>query len=395
MILLVADINPVFSKIVILSMIIIVAGFIFSLLKQPSIISYILVGILVGPHAFGFITDEALITDFGSLGLVLLLFFLGMELSLDSLIKNWRLAVIGTFLQIILSVLAIAAIGSFFDFTFEKTIVFGFLISLSSTAVIIKVLETRSELTSTVGQQVIAILLAQDIIIVPMIITINYMGGDNPATGDIILQIIGGLIIIGILGWVFYKRHIKLPFEKYILRDHELQVFMAFIFCFGFAMLTAFFHLSAALGAFVAGILVSSAKSTQWMHDSLHAFRIMFVAMFFVSIGMMLDLTFLKENIWVVVFLVFLVLLTNNIINLGVFKLFKSPTCTSIYGGALLAQIGEFSFIIGATAHINGIINDSEYQVIISAITLSLFVSPFWISLIHRIFKKQLDACEL
>lgn len=395
MILLVADINPVFSKIVILSMIIIVAGFIFSLLKQPSIISYILVGILVGPHAFGFITDEALITDFGSLGLVLLLFFLGMELSLDSLIKNWRLAVIGTFLQIILSVLAIAAIGSFFDFTFEKTIVFGFLISLSSTAVIIKVLETRSELTSTVGQQVIAILLAQDIIIVPMIISINYMGGDNPATGDIILQIIGGLIIIGILGWVFYKRHIKLPFEKYILRDHELQVFMAFIFCFGFAMLTAFFHLSAALGAFVAGILVSSAKSTQWMHDSLHAFRIMFVAMFFVSIGMMLDLTFLKENIWVVVFLVFLVLLTNNIINLGVFKLFKSPTCTSIYGGALLAQIGEFSFIIGATAHINGIINDSEYQVIISAITLSLFVSPLWISLIHRIFKKQLDACEL
>ncbi len=395
MILLVADINPVFSKIVILSMIIIVAGFIFSLLKQPSIISYILVGILVGPHAFGFITDEALITDFGSLGLVLLLFFLGMELSLDSLIKNWRLAVIGTFLQIIISVLAIAAISSFFDLSFQKTIVFGFLISLSSTAVIIKVLETRSELTSQIGQKVIAILLAQDIIIVPMIISINYMGGDNPATGDIVLQIIGALIISGILGWVFYKKHIKLPFEKYILRDHELQVFMAFIFCFGFAMLTAFFHLSAALGAFVAGILVSSAKSTRWMHDSLHAFRIMFVAMFFVSIGMMLDLTFLKENIGVVVFLVFLVLLTNNIINMGVFRLFKSPTCTSIYGGALLAQIGEFSFIIGATAHINGIINDSEYQVIISAITLSLFVSPLWISLIHRIFKKQLDACEL
>jgi len=395
MILLVADINPVFSKIVILSMIIIVAGFIFSLLKQPSIISYIIVGILVGPHAFGFITDEALITDFGSLGLVLLLFFLGMELSLDSLIKNWRLAVIGTFLQIIISVLAIAAISSFFDLSFQKTIVFGFLISLSSTAVIIKVLETRSELTSQIGQKVIAILLAQDIIIVPMIISINYMSGDNPAIKDILLQIVGALIISGILGWVFYKKHIKLPFEKYILRDHELQVFMAFIFCFGFAMLTAFFHLSAALGAFVAGILVSSAKSTQWMHDSLHAFRIMFVAMFFVSIGMMLDLTFLKENIWVVVFLVFLVLLTNNIINMGVFRLFKSPTCTSIYGGALLAQIGEFSFIIGATAHINGIINDSEYQVIISAITLSLFVSPLWISLIHRIFKKQLDACEL
>ena len=245
MILLVADINPVFSKIVILSMMIIVAGFIFSLLKQPSIISYILVGILVGPHAFGFITDEALITDFGSLGLVLLLFFLGMELSLDSLIKNWRLAVIGTFLQIIISVLAIAAISSFFDLSFQKTIVFGFLISLSSTAVIIKVLETRSELTSQIGQKVIAILLAQDIIIVPMIISINYMSGDNPAIKDILLQIVGALIISGILGWVFYKKHIKLPFEKYILRDHELQVFMAFIFCFGFAMLTAFFHLSA------------------------------------------------------------------------------------------------------------------------------------------------------
>ncbi len=395
MIFLVTDIHPFFSKIVILAMLIVVAGFIFSLLKQPSIISYILVGILVGPYVFGFITDEVLISDFGSLGLVLLLFFLGMELSLDSLIKNWRLAVIGTLCQIIFSIIAIAAISSIFDWSFQKIIVFGFLISLSSTAVIIKVLETREELTSKIGQQVIAILLAQDIIIVPMIISINYMGGDNPETGDVVLQIIGAFVIIGLLGWVFYKKHIKLPFEKHILKDHELQVFVAFIFCFGFSMLTAFLHLSAALGAFVAGILVSSAKSTQWMHDSLHAFRIMFVALFFVSIGMMLDLQFLFENYGVILLLVFTVLVINNLINAGVFKLFKSPTCTSIYGGALLAQIGEFSFIIGATAHINGIISDDEYQIIISAITLSLFFSPFWISLVHRVFKKQLDACEL
>ncbi|MFB6320695.1 cation:proton antiporter [Saccharicrinis sp. FJH54] len=391
---LVTEINPVFSNIVLLSMVIIAAGFIFNLLKQPSIISYILVGILVGPHVFGLITNEALISDFGSLGLVLLLFFLGMELSLDSLIKNWKLALIGTLFQIIFSILAIAAISSIFDWNFNKIIIFGFLISLSSTAVIIKVLESRKEIETKVGQQVIAILLAQDILIVPMMLSINYMGGDKPEMQEIILQAVGSVFIIGILAWIFYKKHIKLPFEKLILRDHELQVFIAFFICFGFSILTAIFHLSAALGAFVAGIIVASSRSTHWVHSSLHAFHIIFVAMFFVSIGLMLDISFFLDNYMRVIILVVTVLVINNIINGVVFKIFKAPLCNSIYAGSLLAQIGEFSFIIGATAHLNGILNNEEYQIIISAITLSLIVSPFWISLIHRLFRKRLSACN-
>lgn len=395
MLFLVADINPVFSNIVILGMIIIVAGFIFSILKQPSIVSYILVGILVGPDVLGLVTNQELISDFGSLGLVLLLFFLGMELSLESLVKNWKLAVIGTLFQIIFSVLAIGIINSLFDWSFEKVVVFGFLISLSSTAVIIKVLESRKETSSQVGQKVIAILLAQDILIVPMIIGINYMGGDTPDAKYMIMQIVGGVVIIGLMAFLFVKKNVKLPFEKYILRDHELQVFVAFIFCFGFAMLTAAFHLSAALGAFVAGIFVSSSKSTHWVHVSLNAFHVIFVAMFFVSIGLMLDLDFLVENYSRVLILVITVLLMNNLINTVVFKLFKLPLCTAIYGGALLAQIGEFSFIIGATGHLTGIIGDAEYQIIISTITLSLFLSPFWISAVRRLFRKQLASCEL
>ncbi len=381
------EVDPLMPKFVILSMVIIAVGFVLRILKQPSIITYILVGVLVGPFGLEVFTDENLISNLGSLGLVLLLFFIGMEIHLPDLIANWKVSVIGTIFQISISLAFVGLLGNYFDWELKQIIMFGFVISLSSTAVIVKLLQERNELHSKAGQNVLGVLIAQDILIVPMLIILGYLGGQKPDRAELIKQIIGGIIIIGVIFYILRKKEIKLPFQKTIERDHEMQVFIAFALCFGFSIITALLGLSAALGAFVGGIVLSSTKSTHWVHDSLSSFKILFVALFFVSIGLLIDITFLIDNLLTIVALVLIVFLINNTINVLVMRIFIKDWKISIYAAALLSQIGEFSFILGSTGYFMGIIDDYAYQLIISTIALSLLFSPFWISLNRKLAK--------
>ncbi|KPK86162.1 MAG: hypothetical protein AMS27_05645 [Bacteroides sp. SM23_62_1] len=383
-------IDPILSKFVILSLTIILAGFLFRVLKQPTLLTYIIVGLLLGPNGFKVITDESIVTNLGSLGLVLLLFFIGMEISLPRLITNWRISVIGTLLQVIVTILAIFLAGKYFDLEIRQVVFWGFVLSLSSTAVIVKLLDERKEINSRIGQVVLGILLVQDLLIVPMLIVIGYMGGELPKTPELIKQLVGGLLIIGVILLILIRKQIKLPFKKYITKDHELQVFVAFTLCFGFSVITAILGLSAALGAFVAGMLVSSAKSTEWVYQSLLSFKVMFVALFFVSIGMLIDLNFIAANYHIIILMTIIVFTINNIINTLVIKAFGMSWGESIYGGALLAQIGEFSFIIGSTGFLAGIIGQYSYELIINIIAISLMLSTFWIYTIHSFVKKRI-----
>lgn len=383
------SIDPVLSKFVILSTIIIVVGLVLQVFKQPSMVTYLIVGVLVGPFGFKLITDEILITNLGSLGLVLLLFFVGMEIHLPSLVTNWKVSAVGTLIQIGVSVIVVWLLGIIFNWGINQVIMLGFVISLSSTAVIVKILQEREELTSKAGQNVLGILIAQDILIVPMLITINYLGGDKPDTFGILKQITGGLLIIGVILYILKKKEIELPFRRYIQKDHEVQVFVAFTMCFGFSIVTSLLGLSSALGAFVAGIILSATKSTSWVHHSLHPFKIMFVALFFVSIGMLIDLQFLKQNAIIIGSLVLIVLIVNNAINVLIMRMFCKNWKFSFYAGALLSQIGEFSFILGSTGYYSGIIDQHDYKLVISIIALTLFFSPLWISLSRKIIGKE------
>jgi CPA2 family monovalent cation:H+ antiporter-2 len=380
-------IDPFLSRFVILSLVIIVVGFLLRLFKQPSLVTYIIVGVLVGPFGFGLVTDETLITSLGSFGLILLLFFIGMEIHLPDLITNWRVSVFGTLIQIVFSLAVVWLLGQYFNWKINQVVMLGFVISLSSTAVIVKLLKERNELYTKTGKNVIGVLLAQDVLIVPMIIVLGYLGGDKQDIILLLKQIIGGILIVGVIIFILVKKEIKLPFMEYISKDHEMQVFVAFALCFGFSILTTLFGLSSALGAFIAGIVLSSTKSTQWVHDSLNAFKIVFVALFFVSVGMLIDLEFLKENLVTIGVLVLAVFVINNTINVFMIHIFSKDWKISFYAGALLSQIGEFSFILGSTGYYSGIIKNHSYQLIISTIALTLLISPLWIHLTRRLIK--------
>ncbi len=381
-------------KFVIISLGVVGIGFLLRLIKQPHVIIYIITGVILGPSVTGWIDDSALIKQLGSLGLVLLLFFIGMEISLPKLISNWKFSLTGTLIQIAASVLAIWIIGYFLDWPLARIVTLGFVISLSSTAVVLRILEERNEMETRVGQNALGILLVQDVLIVPMMIILGYMSGEPVNPQDVVLQLVGAVLIISFAIWLYHKKEIKLPFHKLLKHDHEIQVFFAFGLCFGFAAITGFFGLSTALGAFVAGMLVASSKTTQWFHHSLYPLKVIFLALFFISIGLLIDLQFISDNIGLISLLVGVVFVTNNLITALTARMFKVPWGESFYLGALLSQIGEFSFVLGALAFGSGIITDYAYQVTISVISLTLLLSPFWIKLSSNLNKDNQEITE-
>lgn len=371
--------NPFLLKFVLISLGVVAIGFLLRLIKQPHVIIYIITGVILGPSVTGWVSDSDLISQLGSLGLVLLLFFIGMEISLPKLISNWKFSVTGTLIQVAFSVLAVWIIGYFLDWSLARVVTLGFVMSLSSTAVVLRILEERNEMETRVGQNALGILLVQDVLIVPMMIVLGYMSGEPVHTEDVIMQLIGAILIIGMVVWIYKRKEIKLPFHKLLKNDHEIQVFFAFGLCFGFASITGYFGLSTALGAFVAGMLVASSKTTEWFHHSLYPLKVIFLALFFISVGLLIDLQFIWDNVGLISILVGIIFFTNNLITALTARMFKLPWGESFYLGALLSQIGEFSFVLGAIAFGSGIITDYAYQITISVISLTLLFSPFWI----------------
>jgi CPA2 family monovalent cation:H+ antiporter-2 len=366
---------------------ILILGLLLRSLKQPHVVGYLIAGVILGPHGMALVQDEATLARLGAIGVVLLLFFIGMEASPKKLIENWKVAVLGTLLQIIISIGCVWPLGLFLDWPVARIILIGFVISLSSTAVVLKLLQDWREFDTKVGQNVLAILLAQDLAVVPMLIILAMFGDSSAEHGNVFLQVGGAVLIAVIVGYIAVKNTIHLPLSRVLGEDLEMHVFAALAICLGLSLLTGLAGLSTALGAFVAGMLIGAAKETRWVHHSLEPFRILFVALFFVSIGMLVDLGFLLSHWYQVCTLIFLVLITNTFINGIILRMLGDNWRDSIYAGTLLSQIGEFSFVLAAVGIQAKIISDYGYQMTVVVISMSLLVSPAWIMLVKLVLK--------
>jgi CPA2 family monovalent cation:H+ antiporter-2 len=286
----------------------------------------------------------------------------------------------------------VALLGLWFEWSYPRVILVGFVISLSSTAVVIKLLQDSGMLNSRLGQGVLSILLAQDLAIIPMLIILGLLGEGQVEGVQLVKQGVGAIVAIAAiaaLGFIVSRDSIHLPLSKWLKEDRELQLFTALAICFGLALITAWLELSTALGAFMAGMIIGAAKETDWVHHTLESFKVLFVALFFVSIGMLLDIHFLGANWPITTALVATALLTNTFINAFILRLAKFKLKDSLYAGMLLSQIGEFSFVLAAVGLHSSLISDYGYQLSISVIALSLLVSPVWISLGKTLLKWQ------
>jgi CPA2 family monovalent cation:H+ antiporter-2 len=380
-----ASINDSIANIFLVGILAVVIGYVLKRLQQPYLIGYIIIGICLGQYGFDVFRNEEQIQFLGEIGIILLFFFIGMEISLPTFVKQWRVAILGTLMQIIVSVAVMLLIGYYADWTFARSVVLGFVIALSSSAVVIKLLEEKNLLDAKVGKDVLSILLTQDIAIAPILIITTLLGGQSQSTPEITLQILGAAIIVAIFLFLYKKEEIEFSWLDSLEKDHEMQVFMAIVFCAAGALLMGVLGLSPALGAFVGGIVVHAARETDWIHVNLHPFRIIFVAVFFISVGAQIDLVFLKENIQIILGLMLLVFILNQVVNASVLRVFGSRWKEAIIGGALLAQIGEMSFLVCFTAYNSKIITEFGYNIGICLISLTLLCSPLWIVTMEKI----------
>ena len=237
------------------------------------------------------------------------------------------------------------------------------------------------EIQTPAGRDAIGILLAQDLLVVPMLLVIGLLGGEGPSGDRIGLQLVGAVLVVAVVVYLARGGRVRLPFRAALRSDHELQVFGAFLLCAGFAWGSAFLGLSTALGAFVAGLVVGAARETDWIHRNLEPFRVLFVAAFFVSVGALIDLSFLAEHWKLLTTLVVAALVTNTALNACMLRVLGRDWGASLYVGALLSQVGEFSFVLAAVGNQAGIVGDFAYQAVVGTIAGTLLLTPAWIAL--------------
>lgn len=387
--------HGILDGVVILSLTVLLLAFLLKRLKQPYFIAYIIAGVILGPESFGVIEKSTTIEQLGELGVILLLFFIGAEINFPDLSKNIRKPLFGTVSQLILSFGFIMVIGYFLEWSWKETILMSFVISLSSSAIIFQYLSKTGQIHSKLGLLTSGVLILQDILIVPMMLTLSFMAKGELEARDLIKTIIGGLLVLLFIRAAVIRKLVKIPFKADLSKDHDLQVFIGLLLCFGLAWITHWFGLSAALGAFVAGIWIGQDKATTWLDRALVPFRVFFLAFFFLSVGLQLDLEFLRAHFGTISLITLSVLLINSLINALIFRGMGSTWSDSVYAGALLSQIGEFSFVLVNVATALGIIGDYSYQITLAVITVSMMLTTIWIAIIQTFIYKLPDKLSL
>ncbi|MCX7697778.1 MAG: cation:proton antiporter [Bacteroidales bacterium] len=364
--------------------------FLLKKIHQPYFLAYILVGILLGKNGLNLVTSERMIFDLGDFGLILLLFFIGAEIDLQVFSKNFKHSFVGVILQIALSFLFMSMVGIYYGWSWKIVLFFSFVISLSSTALVFQFLMQNASLNSPVGILTGGILLVQDVLIVPMLLTLHFISKDSIVLNEFLPTLIGAILIV-VFFWLILKyKFFRIPFRHELKSDHELQVLLAFFMCFGFSWLTNLMGLSAALGAFIAGILVSKDRCNVYLKQALIPFRVFFLSFFFLSIGMRMDLPFLFNNFQLVALITLAIFVVNSLINAVVFKIRRFSWAESFYAGALLSQIGEFSFVLAQVASVLGLINDFLFQILISTITMTMVLTTPWIAFVQAMYSKTM-----
>jgi len=353
----------------------------------PIVVAYIISGIILGPSIMGVISDLDAIRRIGEIGVVMLLFFVGMEVSIPNLMKRWRIAVIGTSVQITVSVVACMVLVWLFHLPANLGVLFGFIISLSSTAVVLKELQDSGEMDEPFGQNAVGVLLVQDLAIVPMMIVLSLMGDNEIQTIDIIKQVGGGISIIVIVLYLMKTDTVSIP--GFLKGSIEKRVLLGLLLCLGAATLTSWLGLSAGLGAFLVGMVLASSRQSDWIQNHLESVYVIFVMIFFLSVGMMVNINYLMSHLWLVFCATMLVFLFNSGVNVFVMRALGETWKMALITGGLLSQIGEFSFLLAAVGAFAGILTPKLHELTVIVIAMTLLFSPVWTIMTRHLAKQE------
>ena len=361
--------------VLIFALAVVVAGA-FSRLRVPPLVGFLVTGVMVGPHALGWVRSVPAVEVLAEVGVVLLLFAVGIEFSLEGIRRIQRLVFLGGGLQVVLTTAVTAAAAAWLGIAWRSAVFLGMLMALSSTAIVLRLLADRAQIHAPHGKMSLGVLIFQDICVVPMMLAVPFLAGtDGDASA---LWSIGARTLLVVLGAILGAKYV-VPFvlaQAVRTRSRELFLLTVILLCLGAAWATSQAGLSLALGAFVAGLVISESEYSVQALGEILPFRDALTSLFFVSIGMLLDLRTLATRPLLVLSWVVGILVLKAVVAGGVALLLRWPPRVAVVVGLLLAQVGEFSFVLSRAATGTDLIDDGLMQLFLASAVTTMALTP-------------------
>ena len=377
---------PLLGDIAVIFVLSVLVLFVFHKIKAPAIVGFLVTGILAGPEGLKLVHAVDQVSVLAEIGVILLLFTIGLEVSLKDLLKIKKYVLVGGSLQVALTILLVFAILRFLGWPVGPSILLGFLVSLSSTAIVLRIIQSKAEFYTPQGRTILGILIFQDIAIVPMMLITPHLPGVTGGMTDSTLVILAkglGLIILVIISakWIVPK----MLYHIVRIGDRELFLLSLVAICFAVAWITSLAGLSLGLGAFLAGLTISESQYSHQAFGNVLPLRDAFTSFFFVSVGMLLDVNFLLQNPANILLLALGVMALKALIAGSVIALIGLPLRITILVGLALSQIGEFSFVLSQVGLGNGLLSQEVYQIFLDVTVLTMAATSFIITISPKV----------
>ena len=380
--------DPNLTAIAIVFSVALLCGLLLMRFKQPAIIGYIVAGVILGPSGFQIIEETEAAKPLAELGVLLLLFLIGMELSLRAFKTVYKLASVIVLVQVVFSILVTSIIGIAMSWDWQQGILLGFVLAVSSTAVTVKVLADRGELRTHFGRITVGILIAQDLAVVAMLLVIEALNPNKQFDLWIIPKTIGAIIfVITIVRFLSKRERIRLPLalRQAFGADREVVPIAALAFCGVCATTSGLIGLSTAFGSFLAGLIVGNSSERQIVLRSTRPIQSVLLVVFFLSVGLLIDVGFFFENLGTLTVVFILATIAKGLINIIAVRIAGQPWEQSVLVGVTLGQIGEFAFVIASVGFTVNAIDSEGYKIAVAVIALSLMLGPAWVVLERRL----------
>ncbi|MDB5257982.1 MAG: potassium transporter KefB [Chitinophagaceae bacterium] len=376
------------KDIVILFGLSVVVTLLFQKIKLPTLLGYLMTGVIAGPYGLSLINGTTEVDHMAEIGVVFLLFLIGIEFSLKQLISIKKAVFVGGTIQALSTIFITAVCYYFMSGDWNKSIFIGFLFSLSSTAIVLKILADKGEMHSPHARLILAILIFQDLLVVPMVLLTPMLAGAQDNILVALLELAGKLVFVLVLVFAGARYIVpKLLFEVAKTRSQDLFILTTILICFSVALLCHSIGLSLALGAFLAGLIISESEYSHQATGNILPFREIFTSFFFVSIGMLLDLSFLTEHLlWILILTLLAIFVKTFTASLASVSL-RYPPRTSFKTGLALFQVGEFAFILSKSGIQYGLLDETTNQYFLSVSILTMALTPVLMNYSEKISK--------
>ena len=377
---------PLLRDIIILMGVSVPIIFVFHRLGMPTIVGFLATGVIIGPHGLGLITEAGTVENLAQIGVVMLLFTIGLELSFAKLRNVGREAVIGGGLQIIFTTAIVIIIAGIFKEPLPQAMLFGFIIAQSSTAIILKILSDRGEIDSSHGRLCMGIVIVQDIAVVPMVILLQHIGKVEGITGFLVAKsILTASLAVAAILTAAYILVPRILYQVVKLRNREIFIITALFLCLGIAWLTSRVGLSLAIGAFIAGLVISESEYSHQIVAEVLPFRDVFSSLFFISIGMLLEFNYFLYHLPYIFPMACAIIILKILVIIGIGQILRYPLRLAIIVGIGLSNIGEFSFVLMKAGEEYGLLSKEMYQTFIAASILTMLAIPLLFEKSQRI----------